>query len=77
MFEIFLFSMLIIAIGIVFISVRVFAKKKGEMHSFHIHDSKEMKKRGIGCVMDQDRETRKKAEETHLRMKQFKHKEQK
>lgn len=74
MFEIFLFSMLIIAIGIVFISVRVFTKKKGEMHSFHIHDSMEMKKRGIGCVMEQDREARKKAEETALRMKQFKNK---
>lgn len=74
MFEIFLFSMLIIAIGIVFISVRVFTKEKGEMHSFHIHDSIEMKERGIGCVMEQDREARKKAEETALRMKQYKNK---
>lgn len=44
------------------------------MHSFHIHDSMEMKKRGIGCVMEQDQEARKKAEETALRMKQFKNK---
>lgn len=51
--------MLIIAISIVFISIRVYAGKDGRMRSFHIHDSDEMKKRGIGCVIDQDRAARK------------------
>ena len=59
MLKIFLFSMLIIAISIVFISIRVYAGKDGRMRSFHIHDSDEMKKRGIGCVIDQDRAARK------------------
>jgi hypothetical protein len=59
MLKIFLFSMLIIAISIVFISIRVYAGKDGRMQSFHIHDSDEMKKRGIGCVIDQDRAARK------------------
>lgn len=64
MLKIFLFSMLIIAIGIVFISIRVYACKEGKMRSFHIHDSDEMKKRGIGCVIDQDRAARKQRHRT-------------
>jgi hypothetical protein len=35
--------------------------KHGEFKSQHIHDSEAMKERGIHCVMDQDREMRRKS----------------
>ncbi|MEE3384053.1 MAG: hypothetical protein VZR36_03095 [Prevotella sp.] len=37
-------------------------KKKGEFTSQHIHDSAAMRKLGIHCVIDQDREARQKAD---------------
>jgi len=49
---------LIIAIGIVFLCVKVFLKKNGTFSSQHIHDSEPMRERGIHCVLDQDREMR-------------------
>jgi len=53
-----LFSVLIIAIGMIFLGIKVLLKPKGEFTSIHIHDSQAMKDRGIHCVMDQDREDR-------------------
>ncbi len=61
MTEVVLFSALIIAIGMIFLLVKVLLKPKGEFSSQHIHDSKAMKERGIHCVMDQDREMRRKS----------------
>ncbi len=57
-----LFSMLIIAIGMLLMLVRVLLKKNGTFSSFHIHDSEAMKERGINCVIEQDREARENAE---------------
>ena len=54
-------STLIIAIAMIFFLVRVLFTKQGEFKSQHIHDSEAMKERGIHCVMDQDREMRKKS----------------
>ena len=45
-----------------FFLVKVLFRKNGEFSSQHIHDSKAMKERGIHCVMDQDREMRRKSE---------------
>lgn len=61
MIEIFLLSTLIIAIGMVFLCVKVFFIKGGSFASQHIHDSDAMKERGIHCVMEQDRESRRKS----------------
>ncbi len=61
MIEILLISTLIIAIGMVFFLVRVLFVKQGEFKSQHIHDSEAMKDRGIHCVMDQDKEMRRKS----------------
>ena len=61
MIETLLFSTLIIAIAMVFFLVRVLFVKHGEFKSQHIHDSEAMKARGIHCVMDQDREMRRKS----------------
>ena len=61
MIETLLISTLISAIGMVFFLVRVLFVKHGEFKSQHIHDSEAMKARGIHCVMDQDREMRRKS----------------
>lgn len=44
-----------------FFCVKLLFRKNGFFSSQHIHDSIEMKKRGIRCVMDQDREMRSKS----------------
>lgn len=59
MIETLLITVLIIAICITLLCVKVIFKKNGKFFSQHIHDSKAMKDRGIHCVMDQDREARK------------------
>ena len=61
MIETLLISALIIAIAMIFFLVRVLFTKQGEFKSQHIHDSEAMKERGIHCVMDQDREMRRKS----------------
>ena len=62
MMETLLISTLIIAIAMVFFLVRVLLVRQGEFKSQHIHDSEAMKERGIHCVMDQDKEMRRKSE---------------
>ena len=59
--KVLLLSTLIIAIGIAFFLVKVLSRKDGTFSSQHIHDSEAMKERGIHCVMDQDREMRRKS----------------
>ena len=61
MIETLLITALIIAIGMAFLLVKVLFKPNGEFSSQHIHDSQAMKDRGIHCVMDQDREMRRKS----------------
>ena len=56
-----LLTTLIIAIGMLFFCVKLVFRKNGSFSSQHIHDSKAMKDRGIHCVMDQDREMRRKS----------------
>ncbi len=61
MVELFLLGALIIAISMAFLCVKVIVRKNGRFASQHIHDSKAMKARGIGCVLEQDREARRRA----------------
>lgn len=61
MIETLLLTVLIIAISVALLSVRVILLKNGRFKSYHIHDSKAMKDRGIHCVIDQDREARQQA----------------
>jgi hypothetical protein len=61
MMKILLFSTLIIAIGMAFLLIKVLSNKEGRFSSQHIHDSKAMRERGIHCVMDQDREMRRRS----------------
>lgn len=50
--------MLIIAICIALFSVKLIFKKNGKFSSQHIHDNPGLRKQGIHCVIDQDREAR-------------------
>lgn len=58
MAETLLASVLIIAIAFALLSVKVLLKRNGRFSSQHIHDNPGMRKRGIHCVLDQDREAR-------------------
>ncbi|MBP3788915.1 MAG: hypothetical protein J6I52_04760 [Prevotella sp.] len=62
MTEILISTALIIAISMAFLCVKVIFKKNGTFASQHIHDSEAMRERGIHCVVDQDREMRRKSE---------------
>ena len=70
MIETLLISTLIIAIGMALLCINLLLKKDGRFKSFHIHDSADMRERGIHCVMDQDLEMRRKS---RLAVDEFKH----
>lgn len=44
-----------------FLCIKLFFLKDGRFASQHIHDSEAMRERDIHCVMDQDREQRRKS----------------
>ena len=62
MVEIIAITTLIIAISMAFLCVKLIFLRDGRFSSQHIHDSKPMRDRGIHCVMDQDREQRRKCD---------------
>ncbi|PTL32621.1 hypothetical protein C7120_09900 [Prevotella sp. oral taxon 376] len=53
-----LLSVLIIAIAVALLCVKVIARKNGRFSSQHVHDNPALRKLGIHCVIDQDREER-------------------
>ena len=58
MIESLLLTVLIIAIAMALLCVKVLLKKIGRFSSQHVHDNPGLRKQGIHCVMDQDREAR-------------------
>ncbi|ALO49137.1 hypothetical protein [Hoylesella enoeca] len=58
MIQTLLLSMLIIAISLALLCVKLIFKKGGKFSSQHIHDNAGLRKQGIHCVIDQDREAR-------------------
>ena len=58
MIKILLLSVLIIAISMALLSVKLLFKKNGKFSSQHVHDNPGLRKQGIHCVVDQDREAR-------------------
>ena len=46
----------------ILLCVRVILKKNGSFQSQHIHDNAALRKQGIHCVIDQDREARMKSQ---------------
>ncbi|WP_092110284.1 hypothetical protein [Prevotella sp. KH2C16] len=53
-----LLSVLIIAIAVALLCVKVIVRKNGRFSSQHVHDNPALRKLGIHCVIDQDREER-------------------
>lgn len=53
-----LLTLLIVAVAMVLFCVKLLFKKNGRFSSQHIHDNPALRKMGIHCVMDQDREAR-------------------
>ena len=58
MIKLMLLSLLIIAIAMALFSVKLIFKKNGKFSSQHVHDNPGLRKMGIHCVVDQDREAR-------------------
>jgi uncharacterized protein YoxC len=58
MIETLLLSVLIIAIAVALLCVKIIFRKNGKFSSQHVHDNLNLRKRGIHCVIDQDREAR-------------------
>ena len=59
MVETLLLSVLIIAICVALLCVKIILRKNGQFSSQHIHDNPGLRKKGIHCVIDQDKEARK------------------
>ncbi|EFI49371.1 MULTISPECIES: hypothetical protein [Prevotellaceae] len=53
-------SVLIIAISMALLGIKLIFQKNGKFSSQHIHDNPGLRKQGIHCVIDQDKEARKK-----------------
>lgn len=53
-----LLTLLIVAVAMVLFCVKLLFKKNGRFSSQHVHDNLALRKMGIHCVMDQDREAR-------------------
>ena len=51
-------SLLIIAIAVALLCVKRIFRKNGTFSSQHIHDNPGLRKQGIHCVIDQDKEAR-------------------
>ena len=52
-------SVLIIAISVALLCIKIIFQKGGKFTSQHIHDNVALRKQGIHCVIDQDKEARK------------------
>ena len=57
-------SVLIIAIALALLSIKLIIKKHGKFASQHIHDKEALRKQGIHCVIDQDKEARQQSKKT-------------
>lgn len=53
-----LISLAVVAVAFALLSIKVLLKRNGKFYSQHVHDNPGLRKQGIHCVMDQDREAR-------------------
>lgn len=53
-----LISLAVVAVAFALLSIKVLLKRNGKFSSQHVHDNPGLRKKGIHCVMDQDREAR-------------------
>mgnify|MGYP000845709224 FL=1 len=57
-------SVLIITIALALLNIKLIIKKHGKFASQHIHDNEALRKQGIHCVIDQDKEARQQSKKT-------------
>lgn len=53
-----LISLAVVAVAFALLSIKVLLKRNGKFSSQHVHDNPGLRRQGIHCVMDQDREAR-------------------
>lgn len=58
MIKLMLISLALVAVAFALLSIKVLLKRNGKFSSQHVHDNPGLRKQGIHCVMDQDREAR-------------------
>ena len=58
MIKLMLISLAVVAVAFALLSIKVLLKCNGKFSSQHVHDNPGLRKQGIHCVMDQDREAR-------------------
>lgn len=58
MIKLMLISLVIVAIAFALLSIKILLKRNGKFSSQHVHDNPGLRKQGIHCVIDQDREAR-------------------
>lgn len=58
MIKLMLISLALIAVAFALLSVKLIFRKNGKFSSQHVHDNPGLRKQGIHCVLDQDREAR-------------------
>ena len=58
MIKLMLISLAVVAVAFALLSIKVLLKRNGKFSSQHVHDNPGVRKQGIHCVMDQDREAR-------------------
>lgn len=58
MIKLMLISLAVVAVAFALLSIKVLLKSNGKFSSQHVHDNPGLRKQGIHCVMDQDREAR-------------------
>jgi len=62
-----LLTLAIVAACVALLSVKVILRKNGRFVSQHIHDNEALRKQGIHCVIDQDREERERRTRLNLK----------
>ena len=58
MIKLMLISLAVVAVAFALLSIKGLLKRNGKFSSQHVHDNPGLRKQGIHCVMDQDREAR-------------------
>lgn len=56
MLKVVVLTFIIVAIAVLLLSVRVLLVRQGTFKSQHVHDNEALRRKGIGCVLEQDRE---------------------
>ncbi len=54
MLKVFLFTVIILGVCMLFLCIRILLKKNGRFPNTHVSSSKAMRQRGIGCAQSQD-----------------------